>query len=172
MELSLPQIIFLYFAIVIVTTTLLTVTRKNYIHSIMWMLLLFLHIGGLYLFLNAEFLGAIQVIVYAGAILVIFVFVIMLLNLKDIEMEAFIKGWQSRLILILILALSVIIGIKYLKLPGLGKYSITYIETHTHTATLGKVLFNEYYYPFIIVGLILFVPMIAVIVLALKRSDG
>jgi NADH-quinone oxidoreductase subunit J len=82
---TLPQIFFAYFAGMITLLGILVVTRNNPVHSILWMLVLFVHIAGLYLFLNAEFLAAIQIIVYAGAILVLFLFVIMLLNLKSEE---------------------------------------------------------------------------------------
>ncbi|MBS1126050.1 MAG: dehydrogenase subunit, partial [Nitrospirae bacterium] len=61
----LPKLFFGYYAVVIVFLSMLVVTRKNPVHSVMWMLLLFFHIAGLYLFLNAEFIAAIQVIVYA-----------------------------------------------------------------------------------------------------------
>jgi NADH-quinone oxidoreductase subunit J len=78
----LPKLFFGYYAVVILFLSVLVVTRKNPVHSVMWMLLLFFHIAGLYLFLNAEFIAAIQIIVYAGAILVLFLFVVLLLNLK------------------------------------------------------------------------------------------
>ena len=79
----LPELFFGYYASAIVIFSLLVVTRSNPVHSVMWMLLLFLHIAGLYLFLNAEFIAAIQIIVYAGAILVLFLFVLLLLNLRE-----------------------------------------------------------------------------------------
>ena len=74
------QLIFLYFAAVIVVSAVLTVTRKNPIHSVMFMLLLFFHIAGVFVLLNAEFLAAVQLIVYAGAILILYLFVVMLLS--------------------------------------------------------------------------------------------
>ena len=67
---TLPQMFFAYFAVVLTGLSVLVVTRRNPVHGVMWMLILFIHIAGLYLFLNAEFLAAIQIIVYAGAILV------------------------------------------------------------------------------------------------------
>jgi NADH-quinone oxidoreductase subunit J len=91
---TLPQFFFAYFAVSMTVLSLLVVTRKNPVHSVLWMLVLFVHIAGLYLFLNAEFLAAIQIIVYAGAILVLFLFVIMLLNLKGEEsVRKFQKQW-------------------------------------------------------------------------------
>lgn len=86
----LPKLFFGYFSIVMVVLSLLIITRRNPIHSILWMLVLFFHIAGLYLFLNAEFLAAVQMILYAGAILVLFLFVIMMLSLKkEVTVERF-----------------------------------------------------------------------------------
>jgi NADH-quinone oxidoreductase subunit J len=74
------QLIFLYFAAVIIVSAVLTVSRRNPIHSVMFMLLLFFHIAGVFVLLNAEFLAAVQLIVYAGAILILYLFVVMLLS--------------------------------------------------------------------------------------------
>ena len=79
----LSKLFFGYFAAVIIALSALVVTRRNPVHSVMWMLLLFFNLAGMYLFLNAEFIAAIQVIVYAGAILVLFLFVVLLLNLRE-----------------------------------------------------------------------------------------
>ena len=84
---TVQQIFFFYFATVMTVISLLVVTGKNPVHSVLWMLVLFVHMAGLYLFLNAEFLAAIQIIVYAGAIMVLFLFVVMLLNLRTEEKE-------------------------------------------------------------------------------------
>src|SRR5512147_1384028 len=74
------KLIFLYFAAVILASAVLMITRRNPIHSVMFMLLLFFHIAGVFVLLNAEFLAAVQLIVYAGAILILYLFVVMLLN--------------------------------------------------------------------------------------------
>ncbi len=74
------KLIFIYFAVVILASAILTITRRNPVHSIMFMLLLFFHIAGVFVLLNAEFLAAVQIIVYAGAILILYLFVVMLLN--------------------------------------------------------------------------------------------
>ena len=68
-----------------VGSALLAVTRKNPVHSMLWVLALFLHVAGIFLLLGAEFLAAVQVIVYAGAILIFYLFVVMLLDLPDEE---------------------------------------------------------------------------------------
>lgn len=166
----LPQIFFGYFATAIIVLSLLAVTGKNLVHNILWMLLLFLNIACLYLFLNAEFIAAIQVIVYAGAILVLFLFVVMLLNLKEEDQaRGFIKLWKARAFVALSFFAVIAVAFHgYIAEPR-GKYSIDYIQREGHTKTLGTVLYNEFSFPFMIFALVLFVPMIAAVVLAIKK---
>src|SRR5437870_12109556 len=76
---------FYYMAAASVASALLAVTRKNPVHSMLWVLALFLHVAGIFLLLGAEFLAAVQVIVYAGAILIFYLFVVMLLGLPEGE---------------------------------------------------------------------------------------
>jgi len=76
------QLVFAYFAAVIIVSAVLVITRKNPVHSVMFMLLLFFHIAGVFVLLNAEFLAAVQLIVYAGAILILFLFVVILLSVE------------------------------------------------------------------------------------------
>src|SRR5512146_2591198 len=75
--------IFVYFAAVILVSAVMMITRKNPIHSVMFMLLLFFHIAGVFVLLNAEFMAAVQMIVYAGAILILYLFVAMLLSIDQ-----------------------------------------------------------------------------------------
>ena len=88
------QAIFYYMAITSVVSALVAVTRKNPVHSMLWVLALFLHVAGIFLLLGAEFLAAVQVIVYAGAILIFYLFVVMLLDLPGEEARPrFGKHW-------------------------------------------------------------------------------
>lgn len=166
----LQKLFFAYYAVVIIGLSLLVVTRRNPVHSVMWMLLLFFHIAGLYLFLNAEFIAAIQVIVYAGAILVLFLFVVLLLNLKEeIAMKQYVGSWPIGLFvtgLLFVLVVSVL-G-TYVQGPA-GKYSIDVIQSETHTKALGKLLYTEYLFPFEIASLILLVAVVGAIVLAKRK---
>ena len=82
---TLPTATFYYMAFAGVASALLAVTRKNPVHSMLWVLVLFLHVAGIFLLLDAEFLAAVQVIVYAGAILIFYLFVLMLLDLPGEE---------------------------------------------------------------------------------------
>ncbi|GAB6184067.1 NADH-quinone oxidoreductase subunit J [Thermodesulfovibrio hydrogeniphilus] len=166
-----PLILFTYFATVIVSSAVIAITRKNLVHSLLWILLMFIHLGGIYLLLNAEFLAMVQIIVYAGAILVMFIFTIFLLNLKEeIKESVFIRSWGARLYAVLLLLFSVFIGIFTYEKQYTGPYSIDYIVKHGHTKTIGIVLFNEYLLPLIILGFILLVPLIGVGLASLRRK--
>ncbi|MDA8338567.1 MAG: NADH-quinone oxidoreductase subunit J, partial [Nitrospiraceae bacterium] len=136
----LPNLFFGYFAIVMVVLSLLIITRRNPVHSVLWMLVLFFHIAGLYLFLNAEFLAAVQVILYAGAILVLFLFVIMMLNLKEeITAERFIGEWPIGVALGISIIMLVYFALsKFIQGP-VGQYTIEAINKETHTKTIGRV---------------------------------
>jgi NADH-quinone oxidoreductase subunit J len=168
---TLPQFFFAYFALSMTVLSLLVVTRKNPVHSVLWMLVLFVHIAGLYLFLNAEFLAAIQIIVYAGAILVLFLFVIMLLNLKREEsVRKFQKQWPVAMGIGLVFAIFVvsIVG-KITVMPPLGDYSVEFIQAEGSMMTIGKVLYTRFLLPFEIASLILLVAIIGAVVLAKRK---
>jgi NADH-quinone oxidoreductase subunit J len=166
----LPKLFFGYFAIVMTVLAILIITRKNPVHSVLWMLAMFFHIAGLYLFLNAEFLAAVQVILYAGAILVLFLFVVMMLNFRqELSAENFIGEWPIGVALggsILMLVYFVIS--KFTQGPA-GQYTIGAIKTETHTKAIGKVLYTEYLFPFEIASLILLIAIVGAIALAKKK---
>lgn len=167
----LPQIIFGYFAISMIVLSLIVITRRNPVHSVLWMLVLFFHIGAIYLFLNAEFIAAVQIILYAGAILVLFLFVIMMLNLKEeLTAEKFIGEWPIGVALGISFLLFVFFAIaKYIPGP-LGTYTIEFIQQQTHTKAIGRVLYTEYILPFEIASIILLIAIVGAIVLAKKRT--
>ncbi len=170
---SLNQLFFGYYAFVIVFTSLLVVTRKNPVHSVLWMLLMFFHVAGLYLFLNAEFMAAVQIIVYAGAILVLYVFVIFLLNLKqELEEEQFVGEWPVGLAAALSIAITIMIPLIGMKVKPVGKWGIEAVTKETHTVALGTVLYTDFLLPFEIASLILLVAIIGAIVLAKGRRKG
>lgn len=170
---SLQQMFFMYFAIAMTGLSLLVVTRKNPVHSVLMMLVLFVHIAGLYLFLNAEFMAAIQIIVYAGAIMVLFLFVIMLLNLRSEESVAkYQKQWPvSAGIGLIMAAFFVMILGKITVIPQLGEYSIEAIQSEGSLMTVGKVLYTKYLLPFEIASIILLVAIIGAVLLAKKRIN-
>lgn len=164
------QFLFLYLAGAIIVFSLLVVTRRNPVHSVLYMLLLFFHIASLYLTLDAEFLAAIQVIVYAGAILVLFLFVVLLLNLKEeMTVERFVGPWPFGLTAALAFFLMIILPLKSFVPGPEGVFGHEIIKAETNTKILGRILYTEYLYPFEIVSLLLLVALIGAIVLAKKK---
>jgi NADH-quinone oxidoreductase subunit J len=164
------QLFFIYFAFAITGLSLLVVTRKNPVHSVLWMLLLFFHIASLYLFLNAEFMAAMQVIVYAGAILVLFLFVVLLMNLREeLRIGKYIGAGPTGFTFAAALLVVVIMSLRSFVAAPPGIYSIDYIKSETHAKILGKLMYTEFLYPFEITSLILLVAIIGAIVLAKRR---
>jgi len=164
------ELIFAYFAFVIVLLSIVVITRKNPIHSVLWMLLLFFHIASMYLFLNAEFIAALQVIVYAGGILVLFLFAVLLVNIRDeLKIGRFIGAWSSGLVFALGLFVVLFMSIRSFVAAPPGIYSIDFIKKETHIKALGKLLYTDFLYPFEIASMILLVAIIGAIVLAKRR---
>ncbi len=169
----LHKLFFGYYAFVIILLSLLVVTRKNPVHSVMWMLLLFFHIASIYLFLNAEFIAAIQVIVYAGAILVLFLFVVLLLNLREeLKVKSFIGSWPAGLMISVAILIGIMSALRHFVLGPQGEYSIEFIQRETHTKALGKVLYTDFLFPFEIASLVLLVAIIGAIVLAKRKMKS
>jgi NADH-quinone oxidoreductase subunit J len=165
-----PELFFVYFAFAIFVLSILVITRKNPIHSVLWMLLLFFHIASLYLFLNAEFLAAIQLIVYAGGILVLFLFAVLLVNVREeLRINRFIGAWPTGLTFAIGLLVVILISIKSFVLGRQGIYSIDFIRQESHIKALGKLLYTDFLYPFEIASLILLVAITGAIVLAKRR---
>jgi NADH-quinone oxidoreductase subunit J len=167
------ELLFVYFAFATVLFSILVVTRKNPVHSVLWMLLLFFHIASLYLLLNAEFLAAIQVIVYAGGILVLFLFVVLLMNIREeVKINRFIGAGPTGFTFAVALLVVVIMSLRSFVAAPPGVYSIELIKQETHTKALGMLLYTEYLYPFEIASLILLVAIVGAIVLAKRRLKG
>lgn len=168
----LSKLAFLYCASVIITTGMLAVRFKNPVYSVLSVLVLFFHMAGLYLLLNAEFLAAIQVIVYAGAVLVLYLFVLFLVSLRDeVKTERFILNHRYGAVASICLSFCLLAIIPAFKLGTKGDYTIERISELTHTKAMGIELYSTYLLPFEIAGLILLIAVIGGLVLARKGED-
>ncbi len=160
----LERVAFYVMAVIAVASALLVVVNRNPVASAMSLVGTFLAVAGLYLTLNATFLSAIQVLVYAGAIMVLFLFVIMLLNL---EREPFDLPGFGR---IAGFALSVVL---LFSLISLALNATARPETSARGgsgAEIGDVFFSDYLFPFEMASLLLLVAMVGVIVVARRRK--
>lgn len=165
------QLFFCYCAVVIVGTGLLAITLRNPVHSVLMVLILFFHMAGLYLTLHAEFLAAVQIIVYAGAILVLYLFVLFLVNLREeLKVDAFVpQSWIGRTIATA-LGVTLITVLPAFVLGQKGNWSPEKVQEVTHTKALGEAMYTTYILPFEIAGLILLVAVIGGLVLARKKG--
>lgn len=164
-------LLFSYFAGVILLTGMMVIGLRNPIYSVLSLLVLFFHVAGIYLMLDAEFIAAVQIIVYAGAILVLYLFVVMLLNLKEEE------GYQRQLVIGLLLGFAVageIVFIISQSTFGKGLALAPSISDSSlgNTEAIGMLLFTQYLFPFEVASVILLVAMVGAIVLAKKGIFG
>ena len=163
----LGKFIFLYCALMIVTTGILAVRFRNPVHSVLAVLVLFFHMAGLYLLLNAEFLAAIQIIVYAGAVLVLYLFVVFLVNIKEeIKTERFVVNHNISKFISFLVFLMLIAVTQSFRLGTPGKWTVDAIRQVTHTKAMGIEIFTSYILPFEIIALILLVAVVGGILLA------
>ena len=167
------QLAFLYCASVITGTGLLAVRFKNPVYSVLAVLVLFVHMAGLYLLLNAEFIAAIQVIVYAGAILVLYLFVLFLVNLRqEVTMERFINNHRYGTAASIALGVCLLAIIPSFTIGAKGTYPVERITELTHTKAMGFELYTTYLLPFEIAGLILLIAVIGGLVLARREETS
>ncbi len=166
------QLIFLYFAVVILASAILMITRRNPVHSVMFMLLLFFHIAGVFVLLNAEFLAAVQLIVYAGAILILYLFVVMLLNVDRESASARAnRFWPWIAAFGVLIAGEVILLLSRGTFPAEASQPML-LSAGNGVGPLGELLYQKYLVPFEIASLILLVGLVGAVMLAKKRSNG
>lgn len=163
------QVVFYILAFVAIISSLFMITRNNPVHSALWMLLTFFAVAGIFIQLDAEFIAAIQVLVYAGAILVLYLFVVMLLNPKS---SGFVKipfRYGIGVLTSLIIVIQVFMTLKDSKVLGkMGWVTPQLAQEMGNVKMFGKELFTTYLVPFEIASLLLLVAMIGAIVLAKK----
>ncbi len=164
------QLIFLYFAVVILVSAVIMITRKNPIHSVLSMLLLFFHIAGMFVLLNAEFLAAVQLIVYAGAILILYLFVVMLLNVdRESSAARANRFWPWIAGFGVLIAGEVLLLISRGSFPAEAGQSLPLADTGVKG--LGELLYQKYLVPFEVASVILLVGLVGAVMLA-KRSGS
>jgi NADH-quinone oxidoreductase subunit J len=170
-------VLFYIFAAVAIASGVLVVSARNPVHSVLFLILAFFNAAGLFVLIGAEFLAMILVIVYVGAVAVLFLFVVMMLNIDFLELRSGFVGYLpvGALIGLILLAELILVGGSWLAAPGppsLGVASATGGIALTNTRALGDILYTRYLFAFQVAGLILLVAMVGAIVLTLRhRAD-
>ena len=165
------QTLFFYiFAVITCLSGLMVVTSRNPVHSVLFLILSFFNAAGLFILLGAEFLAMLLVVVYVGAVAVLFLFVVMMLDINYSELR---EGFQKYMPLGLGVAALLLAEI-LLTLFSQGQLRATApaaSDTH-NTLALGRVIYTDYIYLFQLAGLILLVAMIGAITLTLRKRPG
>ena len=168
------QILFYLFATLAVVCTLLVIAQPNPIYSVLLLIGSFLSLAGLYVLLDAPFVAVTQIIVYAGAIMVLFLFVVMLLNApheeteQDERLHAFKRQGPFRLGAVLALALAV--ELTWALTKGVGETGGFPGEAVSSVQAIGKVLFTDYAFPFEVTSILILVAMVGAVVLATRDA--
>lgn len=166
---------FWLFATVCVASAFMVIASKNPVHSVLFLILAFVNAAGLFVLMGAEFLAMILVVVYVGAVAVLFLFVVMMLDVDFVELrQGFLQYLPVGALVGLILAIELLLvaGGFVISPDALKAPSVPIDTTVTNTEALGRVLYTKYVYFFQASGLILLVAMIGAIVLTLRHKEG
>ena len=171
-------IFFYFFSIITVGSALMVIASKNTVHAVFFLILDFISVGCLFIMIGAEFLGMIMLIVYVGAVAVLFLFVVMMLNVAE-QKQSWFRGLKSTHIPVGLIV-SIIILLEVLVVIGGWKYKANFISTDSividsnfsNTHQLGSVLYTDYIYLFQIAGIILLLSMVGAIVLTYRKREG
>jgi len=173
-------IFFYIFSTIAIISAIMVTASKNTVHSVFFLILDFISISCLFIMIGAEFLGMIMLIVYVGAVAVLFLFVVMMLNVAQQKNQWFLSSQSSRHIPIGLI-ISTIIFFELIIVIGGWKYkpelfenikSTSSFEGVSNTHSLGEILYTDYIHVFQISGMILLVAMIGAIVLTFRQREG
>ena len=170
----LVTILFYAFSAVLIGAALGVILSRNPVHSVLFLVLCFFNAAVLWLLIEAEFLAIVLVLVYVGAVMVLFLFVVMML---DVNIEKLREGFARNAPLGALIALIVIIELYYalwVRHLGLDVTDGTapLPENYSNTAEIGAVLYTEYVYPFQLAAVVLLIAIIAAITLTMRKRPG
>jgi len=169
----LPALFFYLFAAVCVASAVMVIVSRNPVHSVLYLILAFVNASGLFVLMGAEFLAMILVVVYVGAVAVLFLFVIMMLDVDFTELrEGFLQYMPIGLVIGGIFLFELLLTVFYWVInPSTPKAITAAIPTNvTNTEALGLVLYTKYIHYFQLAGMVLLVAMIGAIVLTLRHK--
>ncbi|WP_076071087.1 NADH-quinone oxidoreductase subunit J [Sphingomonas montana] len=168
-------IAFYLFATLVIASGALTIVARNPVHSVLWLILAFFNAAGLMVLVGAEFIAMLLVIVYVGAVAVLFLFVVMMLDIDFSELRAgFGRYLPFGVLLVIVLAVEIIFAVGAWNAGGIGLGAATSPtpEGMSNIQALGTLLYTRYLYIFEAAGLVLLVAMIGAIVLTHRTRSG
>ena len=170
----LPALFFYLFAGICVASAVMVIVSRNPVHSVLYLILAFVNASGLFVLMGAEFLGMMLIVVYVGAVAVLFLFVIMMLHVDFLELrEGFIEYLPVGLVIAGIFLFELLLTVGFWVInPGVSKTITAAIPANvSNTEALGLVLYTKYIHYFQLSGMVLLVAMIGAIVLTLRHKE-
>jgi NADH-quinone oxidoreductase subunit J len=170
-----PALFFYLFAGVCVAAAFMVIAARNPVHSVLFLILAFVNAAALFVLLGAEFLAMILIIVYVGAVAVLFLFVVMMLDVDFVELrQGFLNYLPVGILVGIVFLLELVfVGVSWVISPSAPKVLATPIASNlTNTEALGLVLYTRYVYYFEAAGVVLLVAMIGAIVLTLQHKPN
>jgi NADH-quinone oxidoreductase subunit J len=173
----LQAIAFYVFAAVTVASATMVVASRNPVYSVLFLILAFFNAAALFLLIGAEFVAMILVIVYVGAVAVLFLFVVMMLDINLVELrQGFLRYFPIGATIGVVLLAEILLGLGVLGEPSATMKSLAdkgaQVAAIDNTRAIGRVLYTQYFYLFQVAGLVLLVAMIGAIVLTLRTRPG
>jgi len=170
----LEQAAFYTISAIILGGAIAMVTNRRLVRSVIWMVVSLVGVGALFILLQAEFIAAVQIMVYAGGIVVLFLFVIMLVNLGDIQQEEYLhRQWLPAMLLAILLVgelgFMLWAGSRDMPVPEASAVDAQLRALGGNVETIGMTLYTDFLLPFEVVSVLLLVAMIGAIYLAKKR---
>ncbi|QDF96617.1 NADH:ubiquinone oxidoreductase subunit J [Azoarcus sp. DD4] len=166
--------VFYFLSAILVLAALRVITARNPVHAALFLVLSFFTAGGIWLLLQAEFLAITLIMVYVGAVMVLFLFVVMML---DINLDRIRQGFWSYLPvgaligILMVIEMAMVLGGRYFGLDAMPAPPAAAAD-YSNTRELGRVLYTDYVYPFELASLVLLVAMIAAVSLTLRKRKG
>ena len=168
-------IFFYFFSVIAILSAIMVVVSRNTVHAVFFLILDFVSIGCLFIMVGAEFLGMMMLIVYVGAVAVLFLFVVMIMNVSEQKLS-WLRGTRKSNHIPVGLVISLVILLELIVVVGGWKYKSSFLTTRalsldgglTNTHQIGNVMYTEYIHLFQISGIILLLSMIGAIVLTYR----
>jgi NADH-quinone oxidoreductase subunit J len=163
-------IVFYAFAVLIVFAALRVITARNPVHAVLFLVLAFISSAGIWMLLEAEFLAITLVLVYVGAVMVLFLFVVMMLDIDLVQLrEGFWRWFPFGVVLAAIMVFEMVWVLGNRRISETGAHLAKHAANYSNTKELGRLIYTDYVYPFEIAAVILLVAMVAAIALTLRR---
>ena len=166
---------FYLFSCVAIASAVMVISSRNPVHSVLFLILCFFNAAGLFILLGAEFLAMILVVVYVGAVAVLFLFVVMMLDVDFVQLRQGMLNYLpvgGTIGLIVLVELALVVGTWAISSDALTAAGAPSSGGVTNTEALGQILYTKYVYFFEAAGLVLLVAMIGAIVLTLRHKQG